>query len=68
MNQRIDKDMDLEDVASNIPKAIGLLTRKGIVCIQCGTPLWMTVEEAVKSAGYKDVDSIIEEINRSLED
>lgn len=66
MNRPISKDMDLEDVAAQSPKAIGWLTRKGVVCIQCGTPLWKTVEEAIRDAGYDDVDGMIREINESI--
>lgn len=59
-------DMELEDVASDMPKAIGLLTRRNIVCIQCGTPLWKTVEEAIHDAGYEDAKAVLDEVNAQL--
>ncbi|MCB2213543.1 DUF1858 domain-containing protein [bacterium] len=67
MNQPITKDMDLEDVARVSPFAIRLLTRRDIICIQCGTPLWKTVEEAIRDAGIEDVDGLISEVNLELE-
>ncbi len=66
MSQQITKDMDLEDVAAEAPKAIGLLTRRNIICIQCGTPLWKTVEEAIQDAGYEDVDAVVAEVNEQI--
>lgn len=66
MQQPITPDMDLEDVARISPHAIRLLTERNIVCIACGTPLWKTVREAVRDAGIEDVDTIIDEVNRTL--
>ncbi len=68
MNQQITKDMDLEDVAREAPKAIGAMTRRGIICIQCGTPLWKTVEEAMRDAGIEDVDALVKEVNIEVAD
>ncbi len=66
MASLISGDMDLEDVAAQNPKAIGLLTRRNIVCIRCGTPLWKTVNEAIRDAGIDDPDRIILEVNEEL--
>ena len=66
MSNKITGDMDLEDVAAAVPKAIGLLTRRNIICIQCGTPLWKTVAEAIRDAGFENVDEIIQEVNNEL--
>jgi len=41
----ITKDMEIEDLARDYPDAVGLLLKKGIVCIQCGAPIWGTLEE-----------------------
>lgn len=62
----ISPEMELEDVARISPVAIRLLTRRDIVCIACGTPLWKTVEEAIRDAGHEDVDSIVAEVNAEL--
>ncbi|MFH0883193.1 MAG: hypothetical protein V2A56_09435 [bacterium] len=62
----ISGEMELEDLAAQNPKAIGLLTRRNIVCIRCGTPLWKTVEEAIHDAGIEDTEKVIEEVNREL--
>ena len=62
----ITRDMELEDVASQVPRAIRALSHRNIVCIQCGTPLWKTVAEAITDAGYEDIDGIIAEVNREV--
>ena len=66
MSRPINAGMDLEDVAMLSPVAIRLLTRRNIICIQCGTPLWKTVEEAILDAGYEDVEGIIAEVNAGI--
>lgn len=66
MTRKIHGGMDLEDVAAQVPEAIGLLTRRNIICIQCGTPLWKTVAEAIRDAGYEDSEQIIREVNDEL--
>jgi Arc/MetJ family transcription regulator len=66
MKNQITKDMDLEDLAAEVPKAIRLLTKRNIVCLRCGTPLWKTVEEAIHDAGLEDVEGIVKEINEEL--
>lgn len=66
MADRLTGEMELEDVAAQMPKAIGLLTRRNIICIQCGTPLWKTVEEAIHDAGYEDADAVIAQVNEEL--
>lgn len=67
MSRQITKDMELEDVARESPKAIRFLTKRDIICIQCGTPLWKTVEEAIHDAGYEDADAIVAEVNAEVE-
>jgi hypothetical protein len=66
VNKPITASMDLEDVARETPHAIRLLTERNIVCIACGTPLWKTVEEAIRDAGIDDVETIISEVNHEL--
>ncbi|HEB84380.1 MAG TPA: hypothetical protein ENI92_05195 [Bacteroidetes bacterium] len=68
MGRHIHGGMELEDVAREAPVAIRHLTRKGVVCIQCGTPLWKTVEEAIRDAGVEDVEGMIAEVNRAIDE
>ncbi|KPL07174.1 hypothetical protein AMJ86_05465 [bacterium SM23_57] len=62
----ITRDMEIEDLAQDYPKAIGLLMKKGIVCIQCGTPIWGTLEDVARRKGVEDVDTLVAELNEAL--
>lgn len=66
MTDRLTKNMELEDLARDFPVAIKLLSRRDIVCLRCGTPLWKTVEQAIQDAGYEDVDTVLAEVNAEL--
>jgi iron-sulfur cluster repair protein YtfE (RIC family) len=61
----ITKDIEIEDLAKDYPKAVGLLLRKGIVCIQCGAPIWGTLEEVARRKGVQDIDALVAELNES---
>lgn len=63
----ITADMEIEDLAKDYPKAIGLLMKKGIVCIQCGAPIWGTLEEIARRKGVEDVDGLVKELNLAME-
>ena len=62
----ITKDMEIEDLAKDYPKAVGLLLKKGIVCIQCGAPIWGTLEEVALRKGVQDIDALVSELNESV--
>lgn len=66
MSGLIPLDMELEDLAAKYPYAIRLFSRRNIICIKCGTPLWITVEEAIRRAGHENVEEILEEVNKEL--
>ena len=54
----------VEDIVQDFVWAVGWLAKKGIVCIQCGEPVWGTLAEAARRAGITDIDSLVEELNR----
>jgi hypothetical protein len=60
--------MELEDVAAENPEAIGELTRRDVVCLRCGTPLWKTVAEAARDAGYEGdaIEELLAEVNAAV--
>jgi len=59
----ISKDIYIEDLVGRHPEAVGFLMRKGIVCIQCGEPIWGTLEEAAARKGIADIEGIVKELN-----
>jgi hypothetical protein len=52
----------IEDLLEEYDGINGHLMKKGVVCIQCGEPVWGTLEEAVKAKGL-NIDEIIIELN-----
>jgi methionine synthase II (cobalamin-independent) len=62
----ITKDIEIEDLAKDYPNAVGLLLKKGIVCIQCGAPIWGTLEEVARRKGVQDIDALVEELNKAI--
>jgi len=62
----ITADMEIEDLVNQYPEVVGLLMQRGIVCIQCGTPIWGTLKEAAERKGVTDVEGLVIELNDRL--
>ena len=62
----IDKDILIEDLVQEHPNAVGFLMRKGIVCIQCGEPVWGTLAEAAGRKKIANIEEIVVELNEHL--
>ncbi|MDQ1265294.1 MAG: hypothetical protein QG635_444 [Bacteroidota bacterium] len=62
---KIDKNISIEDLANELPAAVGYLMNNGIRCLRCGEPLWGTLESAALEKGFshEDVDRFVREIN-----
>jgi len=67
---KIDKDIWIEDLLKKHPKAQSFLSKKGIVCIMCGEPVWGTLEEQMEEKGFSEdeMGTIISELNEFLQD
>ncbi len=61
----IDKNILIEDLVSQTPKAVGYLMKKNIKCLACGEPLWGTLEQAAKDKGFSDeeIDVFVKDLN-----
>jgi len=64
--RKIHKDIMIEDLVEEYPKAAGILLEEGIVCIQCGEPVWGTLEEAAERKGISDIERIVEKLKNKL--
>lgn len=62
----ITKDIPVEDLVQDFPDSVVFLSRKRIVCIQCGEPVWGSLEEAMKRAKIAEPDKVLEELNEFL--
>lgn len=65
-NQKIiSKDIYIEDLVELFPKAVTYLMEKGIRCLQCGEPIWGTLETAAKEKNFSDeeIETFVNELN-----
>ncbi len=62
----LNKSILIEDLVQQYPAAVGFLMKKGIVCIQCGEPVWGTLEEAAGRKNQGNIDEIVKELNEYL--
>ncbi|MCX7798471.1 MAG: DUF1858 domain-containing protein [Melioribacter sp.] len=62
----ITKDISIEDLINLIPESVEFLMEKGIRCMQCGEPIWGTLESVAKDKGFseKEIDNFILELNK----
>lgn len=63
----IDKNIFIEDLVNDYPEVIGPLAETGIVCIACGEPVWGTLEELVDKKGLNNLDEILDQLNRIVD-
>ncbi len=55
----IDPDITIEELVRQRPEASAILRRFGIVCIQCGEPVWGTLREAAAEKGIHDLGEVM---------
>ena len=62
---RITNDTSIEDLIEEVPGVVSYLSKKGIRCVQCGEPIWGTLEEAAveKGFGEDDIKQFIKDLN-----
>ncbi len=62
----IDKNIYVEDLVHEYPEVISPLADLGIICIACGEPVWGTLEELVDKKGLNNLDEIMEQLNKII--
>jgi iron-sulfur cluster repair protein YtfE (RIC family) len=55
----IDADITIEELVRRLPEASSVLRRFGIVCIQCGEPVWGTLREVAAEKGIHDLGEVL---------
>lgn len=61
----INPDIHVDDLLERYPELNVFLSRRGIICVQCGEVFWGTLRELIESKGL-DVDHVVAEINDEL--
>jgi iron-sulfur cluster repair protein YtfE (RIC family) len=59
MRAPIDPDVTIEELVRELPEAVAVLRRFGIVCIQCGEPVWGTLRDAAAEKGIRDLSEVL---------
>jgi len=61
----ITKEMWVEEILEKYPTAQEFLSKKNIVCVMCGEPVWGSLEELMRDKDFSDeeIDTIIKELN-----
>lgn len=58
----INPEVTIEELVARVPRAPALLRRWGIVCVQCGEPVWGTLREVALAKGITDLTGILSEL------
>ncbi|MBU0558930.1 MAG: DUF1858 domain-containing protein [Bacteroidetes bacterium] len=53
---KLNKEIEIEDLVRILPQSVTFLREKGIRCLQCGEPIWGSLENAAKKKGFDDVE------------
>jgi len=62
----ITKEMWVEEILEKYPTAQEFLSKKNIVCVMCGEPVWGSLEELMQEKDFTDeeIETTIDELNR----
>lgn len=65
---KISAEIEIEDLVTILPEAVSYLRNKGIRCLQCGEPIWGSLENAAKEKGFsaKEIISFVNDLNKML--
>ncbi|MGQ9496511.1 MAG: DUF1858 domain-containing protein [Thermoanaerobaculaceae bacterium] len=61
---RVDPKITIEELVEAIPTAPKILREFGLVCIQCGEPVWGTLEELAREKGIQDLRPVLEALEQ----
>jgi methionine synthase II (cobalamin-independent) len=62
---KITKDMSMEELVESFPATIKPLQEMGVQCIVCGEPVWGTLEDSILRKGLHNMDEIISILNKA---
>jgi len=66
----ITKEMWVEEILEKYPTAQEFLSKKNIVCVMCGEPVWGSLKELMQDKDFSDdeIDTIIKELNEFIKE
>ncbi len=65
----IKKETSIEDLVNALPASVKYMSEKGIKCIECGEPVWGTLEEAALEKGFEqeDIENMVRDLNKLMD-
>jgi hypothetical protein len=66
MKLPLSPDIQVEDLVREFPAAVAFLRLRGVICLQCGEPVWGSIGERILSKGLP-VESLMQELNTHLQ-
>jgi hypothetical protein len=58
----LDADITIEELVAAVPAAPAVLRRHGLVCIECGEPLWGTLGDLAAGKGTANLEAILSDL------
>ena len=64
---QIHPQIQIEDLVTYHPHSVAVLRRFGIRCVDCGEPLWGTLEQAARERGIEDLEPVLQALREDTE-
>jgi len=66
----ITKEMWVEEILEKYPAIQEFLSKKNIVCVMCGEPVWGSLKELMQDKDFSDeeINTIIKELNKFIKE
>lgn len=66
---QISRQIEIEDLVRDYPESVTFLRNNGIRCLQCGEPIWGTLEEAASEKGFNsdEIDVLMKNLLQFLD-
>ncbi|MCX6641199.1 MAG: DUF1858 domain-containing protein [bacterium] len=56
----------VEDLVRDYPQTVTVMMKYGVICIQCGEPIWGTVGEALERKNITNAAEVLSALNQSI--
>ncbi|MBC8527517.1 MAG: DUF1858 domain-containing protein [Candidatus Cloacimonetes bacterium] len=56
----------IEELVEKYPDIVNYLAKRNIICIECGEPLWVSLEQLLKEKNVQDISLFIENLNKEM--
>jgi hypothetical protein len=65
VRETITDGITIEELIERLPQASAILRRFGIVCLQCGEPVWGTLGEVAAGKGIIDLREVLDALREA---